>query len=30
VIGSHALRNALLPIITVLGLDVGNYLTAAS
>src|SRR5437773_4111822 len=27
VIGRHALRNALLPIITVLGLDVGNYLT---
>jgi ABC-type dipeptide/oligopeptide/nickel transport system permease component len=29
VIGRHALRNALLPIITVLGLDVGNYLTGS-
>ena len=27
VIGRHALRNALLPIITVLGLDVGSILT---
>ena len=25
----HALKNALLPIITVLGLDVGNYLTGS-
>ncbi|MGH7529809.1 MAG: ABC transporter permease [Gemmatimonadales bacterium] len=29
VIGRHALRNALLPIITVLGLDVGSYLTGS-
>ena len=29
VIGKHAFRNALLPIITVLGLDVGNYLTGS-
>ncbi len=29
VIGRHAFRNALLPIITVLGLDVGNYLTGS-
>src|SRR5256886_1334716 len=29
VIGRHALRNALLPIITGLGLDVGNYLTGS-
>ena len=29
VVGRHALRNALLPIITVLGLDVGNYLTGS-
>lgn len=29
VIGRHALRNALLPIITVLALDVGNYLTGS-
>ncbi|HYT83785.1 MAG TPA: ABC transporter permease [Gemmatimonadales bacterium] len=29
VVGRHALRNALLPVITVLGLDVGNYLTGS-
>ena len=29
VIGRHAFRNALLPVITVLGLDVGNYLTGS-
>jgi ABC-type dipeptide/oligopeptide/nickel transport system permease component len=29
VVGRHAFRNALLPIITVLGLDVGNYLTGS-
>ena len=25
----HGLRNALIPIMTVLGLDVGNYLTGS-
>src|SRR5687768_17371035 len=29
VLGRHALRNALIPIITVLGLDFGNYLTGS-
>ena len=29
VIGRHAFRNALMPVITVLGLDVGNYLTGS-
>jgi peptide/nickel transport system permease protein/oligopeptide transport system permease protein len=29
VVGRHAFRNALLPVITVLGLDVGNYLTGS-
>jgi len=29
VVGRHAFRNALLPLITVLGLDVGNYLTGS-
>ena len=29
VVGKHALRNALIPIITVLGLDVGSYLTGS-
>ena len=29
VIWRHAFRNALLPVITVLGLDVGNYLTGS-
>jgi peptide/nickel transport system permease protein len=29
VVGRHALRNALLPVLTVLGLDVGNYLTGS-
>lgn len=29
VIGRHALRNALIPVITVLGLDVGSYLTGS-
>lgn len=29
VIGKHALRNALIPIITVLGLDFGAYLTGS-
>ena len=29
VIGRHALRNALIPIITVLGLDFGYYLTGS-
>ena len=29
VVSRHALRNALLPVITVLGLDVGNYLTGS-
>jgi len=29
VAGRHALRNALIPVITVLGLDVGSYLTGA-
>ena len=29
VVGRHALRNALIPVITVLGLDVGNYLTGS-
>jgi len=29
VVGRHALRNALIPIITVLGLDVGSYLTGS-
>jgi ABC-type dipeptide/oligopeptide/nickel transport system permease component len=29
VIGRHALRNALIPIITVLGLDFGSYLTGS-
>src|SRR4026208_516746 len=29
VIARHALRNALIPIITVLGLDFGNYLTGS-
>ena len=29
VVGRHALRNALIPIITVLALDVGNYLTGS-
>ena len=29
VIGRHAFRNALIPIITVLALDVGNYLTGS-
>ncbi len=28
-VGKHALRNALIPIITVLGLDVGSYLTGS-
>lgn len=29
VVGRHALRNALIPVVTVLGLDVGNYLTGS-
>jgi ABC-type dipeptide/oligopeptide/nickel transport system permease component len=29
VVGRHALRNALIPIITVLGLDFGAYLTGS-
>jgi ABC-type dipeptide/oligopeptide/nickel transport system permease component len=29
VLGRHAFRNALMPVITVLGLDVGNYLTGS-
>jgi ABC-type dipeptide/oligopeptide/nickel transport system permease component len=29
VVGRHAFRNALLPVITVLGLDAGNYLTGS-
>jgi ABC-type dipeptide/oligopeptide/nickel transport system permease component len=29
VVGRHALRNALIPIITVLGLDIGSYLTGS-
>jgi len=29
VVGRHALRNALIPVITVLGLDVGSYLTGS-
>jgi peptide/nickel transport system permease protein/oligopeptide transport system permease protein len=29
VVGRHALRNALIPIVTVLGLDFGNYLTGS-
>jgi peptide/nickel transport system permease protein/oligopeptide transport system permease protein len=29
VVARHALRNALIPIITVLGLDFGNYLTGS-
>src|SRR5258708_550540 len=29
VVGRHALRNALIPIITVLGLDFGSYLTGS-
>ena len=29
VLARHALRNALIPIITVLGLDFGNYLTGS-
>jgi ABC-type dipeptide/oligopeptide/nickel transport system permease component len=29
VVSRHALRNALIPVITVLGLDVGNYLTGS-
>ena len=29
VVGKHALRNALIPIITVLGLDIGSYLTGS-
>jgi ABC-type dipeptide/oligopeptide/nickel transport system permease component len=29
VIARHALRNALIPIITVLGLDFGSYLTGS-
>ena len=29
VVGKHALRNALSPIITVLGLDFGAYLTGS-
>ena len=29
VVGRHALRNALVPVITVLGLDVGSYLTGS-
>jgi ABC-type dipeptide/oligopeptide/nickel transport system permease component len=29
VLGRHALRNALIPIITVLGLDFGAYLTGS-
>ena len=29
VVGRHAFRNALIPVITVLGLDVGNYLTGS-
>lgn len=29
VLSRHALRNALIPIITVLGLDFGNYLTGS-
>ena len=30
VVGRHALRNAMIPIITVLGLDFGAYLTGSS
>jgi len=26
---SHSLRNALLPVVTVLGLDFGSYLTGS-
>ena len=29
VVGRHAFRNALIPVITVLGLDVGSYLTGS-
>jgi ABC-type dipeptide/oligopeptide/nickel transport system permease component len=29
VVMRHALRNALIPVITVLGLDFGNYLTGS-
>lgn len=29
VLGRHALRNALIPVITVLALDTGNYLTGS-
>jgi ABC-type dipeptide/oligopeptide/nickel transport system permease component len=29
VVARHALRNALIPVITVLGLDFGNYLTGS-
>jgi ABC-type dipeptide/oligopeptide/nickel transport system permease component len=29
VVGRHALRNALIPVITVLGLDTGSYLTGS-
>jgi ABC-type dipeptide/oligopeptide/nickel transport system permease component len=29
VVGRHALRNAMIPIITVLGLDFGAYLTGS-
>jgi ABC-type dipeptide/oligopeptide/nickel transport system permease component len=29
VLGRHALRNALIPVITVLGLDIGSYLTGS-
>lgn len=29
VLGKHALRNALIPVITVLGLDAGSYLTGS-
>lgn len=29
VVARHAFRNALIPVITVLGLDVGNYLTGS-
>jgi len=29
VVGKHAFRNACIPVITVLGLDVGNYLTGS-
>src|SRR5574339_296884 len=29
VIGRHAFRNALIPVITVLGIDFGSYLTGS-